>query len=515
MPQLPAGLEDSGLAEQPKHVGIWIRVSTEDQARSESPEHHERRARAYAEAKGWTVVETYDLAGVSGKAVMEHPEAKRMLDDIARGRISALIFSKLARLARSTKELLEFAEFFRKHDAGLISLQEAIDTTTPSGRLFYTMIAAMAQWEREEIAERVAVSVPVRAKLGRCLGGQASFGYQWKDSALVPHPDEAPVRKLLFELFREHGRLKTTARLLNERGYRTRNGSPFSDTTVERLIRDPTAKGQRRANYTRSNNRGKAWELKPERDWVFTDVEPIVPEELWNECNAILDDRRKHRPPPARRPVHLFAGVAACHCGAKMYVPSNSPKYICKACRNKIPVKDLEAVFQERLKDFFFSPEEIAGYLSEADAAIEEKEALLRSLEQERLRIKADIDKIYALYLADKLTMDDFGIRHQPLADRLRAIEGELPELQAQTDILRIDTLSREEIVSDARDLYSRWFGLPHDERRRVVETIVDRIVISDDAVDIHLHYLPSVNRDGLATRPQGFMAATSCTRAG
>lgn len=60
-------------------MGIWIRVSTEDQARGESPEHHEKRARAYAEAKGWELVEVFRLDAVSGKAVIAHPEAQRML----------------------------------------------------------------------------------------------------------------------------------------------------------------------------------------------------------------------------------------------------------------------------------------------------------------------------------------------------------------------------------------------------------------------------------------------------
>lgn len=116
--------------EKTKSVGIWIRVSTEDQSQGASPEHHEKRARYYAEAKGWTIQEVYHLEAVSGKSVMQHPEAKRMLKDIQSGKITGLIFSKLARLARNTRELLDFADIFREHSADLISLQESIDTST-------------------------------------------------------------------------------------------------------------------------------------------------------------------------------------------------------------------------------------------------------------------------------------------------------------------------------------------------------------------------------------------------
>jgi site-specific DNA recombinase len=476
-----------------KQVGIWIRVSTEDQAKGESPDHHERRARLYAEAKGWRVREVYHLEAVSGKSVIMHPETQRMLADAKSGHITGLIFSKLARLARNTRELLEFADLFRAYGADLISLHESIDTSTPPGRFFYTMIAAMAEWEREEIAERVAASVPIRAKLGKPLGGAAPFGYRWENRELLPDPKEAPVRKLMYELFLEHHRKKTVARLLNEMGHRTRSGGKFSDTTVERLIRDPTAKGMRRANYTRTQGENKKWVLKPESEWVWLAIEPIMSEELWARCNGLLDDRKNGRR-PAKKTNHLFAGLVYCMCGEKMYVPSNTPKYVCYGCRNKIPTEDLEGVFQEQLKSFFLSPQDITRYLEQADSTIKQKQELAQSLEKEAREIRQAMDKVMRLYLADQISKEGFGQEYKPLEHRAKQLEERFPEVQGEIDFLKIQYLSSDEVLHEAQDLYGRWQTLESEEKRKVVENITEKVVIGKDDVTINLCYLPSTS---------------------
>lgn len=477
-------------AGQKKPVGVWIRVSTEDQAKGESPEHHEIRARMYAEAKGWHVVRVYDLSGVSGKSVMGHPECHAMLDDVAAGRIAALLFSKLARLARNTRELLDFAERFKEHGADLVSLQESIDTSTPAGRMFYTMIAAQAQWEREEIADRVRASVTVRAQLGKPVGGAAPFGYRWVDKRLELDPKEAPVRHLMFELFREHRRLKTVARLLNEAGHRTRGGAAFSATTVRRLITDPLAKGQRRANYTRSLGEKKHWQVKPEAEWIYSDAPAVVSDELWEECNAILDARADGLP-PARKVTYLFSGLTFCACGTKMYRPSNMTKYYCRGCKNKIPDRDLERVFVEQLRGFFLDPDEIAGRLADNDRVVEDKRTLLRSLEGDREAVAREMDKVYRLYIDGTITSEGFGTRYGPLEERQAALSREIPRLQGEIDALVTSHLSATEVVADAQTLYASWDDFTHDERRTIIETVVERITIGQGSVDIDMAYVP------------------------
>jgi site-specific DNA recombinase len=477
-----------------KNVGIWIRVSTEDQARGESPEHHLHRAKMYAESRGWTVAETYDLSGVSGKSVMHHPEAQRMLRDLREGTISALIFSKLARLARNTKELLDFADMFRECGADLVSLQESIDTSTPAGRLFYTMIAAMATWEREEIADRVAASVSVRAQLGKPVGGAAPFGYRWHERKLVPDETEAPVLRLLFELYAQHGRKKTVSRLLNDAGHRTRSGAKWGDTTVHRLLTDPTSKGQHRLNHTKSLGDKQRWVKKPEDQWSYVEVPPVVSTDLWDRCNAMLEERKNR--PVAKRPASLFAGVVFCDCGGKMYVPSNSPKYVCFDCshrpKNKIPISDLETIFHAQLKNFFFSPQDIARHLETADGALREKSELLIAIEMEEKRLRSESEKLYRLYLDGNLSSAAFGERNRPIEERLSQLREELPRLQGEIDFLKIRYLSASDVVFEAQTLWTQWPELPFDDRRRIVENITEKIVVGDGDISFELCYLPS-----------------------
>ena len=471
-------------------MGIWIRVSTEDQAQGESPQHHEQRAREYAKFNRWTVEEVYDLAGVSGKTVMEHPEAKRMLADIKRGHITGLIFSKLARLARNTRELLDFAELFRQANADMISLQEKIDTSTPAGRLFYTMIAALSQWEREEIADRVKASIKIRAKLGKSLGGPAPFGYEWKDNKLVVNPTEAPVRKLMYELFSKQKRMKGVARLLNQAGYRTRKGARFTDTTVERLLKDPSAKGQYRANHTYRDAKGKL-HRKPESEWVFTPVEAIVSEELWDECHRLHSERAR-RTPVGPKPVHLFAGLLYCGCGQKMYVFSRSPKYICPKCRNKIPIEDIEAIFRDELQNFFVSKEKIQAHLRSANEHLADLKARLTAHTKNLEKVRTEMRKVYQLYQSDQVSPEGFGKLYRPLEDQERSLSSELPKLQGEVDALEVHQLAADEVVLEAGNLYNRWPTFNNDEKRRIVESITERIMVKGDEIDITLCYMPS-----------------------
>ncbi len=474
-----------------KNVGIWIRVSTEEQAQGDSPEHHLERAKAYCAQRQWTVKEIYNLAGQSGKAVMQHPEAKRMMQDVKRGHITLLVFSKLARLSRNLREVQDFGDFFREQEADLFSLSESIDTTTAGGRMFFHLLGVFAQWEREEIGERVAASVVTRAKLGKSINGRAPYGYQWKDKKLIPHPDEAPIRRKAYELFLQYRRKGTVAKLLNAQGYRTRDGKAWRDMQVTRVLIETSAKGIYFFNRTRKHGNWQSV-AKPESEWGRVECEPIVTEQIWNQVNQLIEEQLKGWKRPGPLPVQVFGNLAQCHCGHKMYVRSGTPKYVCRTCANKIPIVDLDGIFHEELKGFFANHDRITQHLAEAKRNLNDKETALASHEREITKVKDEMTRTHRLYLDGHVSAQALSAIYKPAEERLNQLQAAFPKMQAEADQLRMTDVNGEAVLAEAEALYDRWPKMPTDDKRKIAEALVEKIVIGEGEIDIMFSYLPT-----------------------
>jgi site-specific DNA recombinase len=349
----------------------------------------------------------------------------------------------------------------------------------------------MAQWEREEIADRVKASVTIRAKLGKTINGRAPYGYHWKERKLIPHLDEAPVRRRAYELFIEQRRKGTVAKLLNKAGYRTRDGALWRDVTVTRILTDSSAKGIYYFNRGRKHGNWKQ-AAKPESEWGQVQCEPIISETLWNQVNELIEEQLKSWKKPGKLPVQVFGNLAHCACGHKMYVRSNSPKYVCRKCHNKIPIVDLEGIFHDELKAFFANHERIAEHLQAANRNLTEKEALLDAHQREIQKVREDMTRTHRLYLDGQITAQGFGQFYKPAEEKLNQLTSELPKLQAEIDFLKVNNLSADEVLHEAQTLYDRWPTLPTDAKRKIAESIVEKITIGDGEIDITLSYLPS-----------------------
>ena len=148
-----------------KTVAIYARVSTGQQ----KADLQIRELRSFVKRSGWKLFREYIDEGYSGKDT-KRPEYIRMMEDARRRRFNVLLVWKLDRLSRSTRDLLNTVAELDALGVDFISYENQIDTTTPSGKLFFTIVAAFAQFEREIIRERVIAGLENAKKKGKVLG---------------------------------------------------------------------------------------------------------------------------------------------------------------------------------------------------------------------------------------------------------------------------------------------------------------------------------------------------------
>src|SRR5206468_2956417 len=145
-------------------VAVYARVSTTDQM----PENQLAALRAFAAARGWGVIEFIDH-GISG-AKERRPALDALLVDARKRKIDVVACVKLDRLARSVRHLVTLAQELEALGVDLVVLDQAIDTTTPSGRLLFHVLAAISEFERDLIRDRVIAGVRRARAQGRHLG---------------------------------------------------------------------------------------------------------------------------------------------------------------------------------------------------------------------------------------------------------------------------------------------------------------------------------------------------------
>ena len=214
----------------------YIRVSTEDQAREGvSLEAQEAKIRAWADLNGYTDLEIFTDAGISGSSMDKREGLQAALKGV--GKDDALVVYSLSRLARSTKDTLEIADMLMERNADLVSLSEKIDTTTAAGKMVFRMLAVLNEFERDQIAERTKTAMAHKKAKGERVGS-IPYGYYLADDGkgLIPNPDEQAVISYIRECDKSGMGYNAIARALTEKGKKTRTGKDFQATQVMRIL---------------------------------------------------------------------------------------------------------------------------------------------------------------------------------------------------------------------------------------------------------------------------------------
>lgn len=160
------------------NVAIYIRVSTQDQTTL----NQEIQLLDYCKRQEWEIYKIYKEEAISGSKT-SRPQLDLMLQDMRDKRFDAILVWKFDRLGRSTQHLLQVLEELKNKNVRLIATSQNIDTFTPMGKFFFTILAGFAEMEREIIIERIHLGLDRRRKQGKTMGrpkGSKDKGYRKK-----------------------------------------------------------------------------------------------------------------------------------------------------------------------------------------------------------------------------------------------------------------------------------------------------------------------------------------------
>lgn len=215
----------------------YVRVSTEKQA-DEGVSLDAQRAKitAYCVALDLDLVAIVEDAGASAKS-LDRAGLQTALGMLTAGRADALLVVKLDRLTRSVCDLGHLVKKYFATRFSLLSMTDAIDTRTASGRLILNVLTSVAEWEREATAERTRDALRHKANNGEFCGGNAPYGYAVdNDGKLVPNEAEQGVLSVVAELKAAGLSLRGIAAELDRAGLAPRSGKAWQPQQIKRMV---------------------------------------------------------------------------------------------------------------------------------------------------------------------------------------------------------------------------------------------------------------------------------------
>ena len=334
------------MNDEKKLCGIYMRVSTEDQAREgfSLPEQKER-LEAYCKFNNYKIVEYYTDAGISAKTGNKRPEYDRLLEDGKQGKINMIIALKLDRITRSTRDWESLMDYLEKYNVNIAFVNDDINTTTANGKMVSRIMMSVSQNEIERTSERTIIGLEGATKKGH-IPARAPLGYKHVDKKLVPDPLTKDIIVRLYNLYFEGLTYNTIAKIFNEE--KVCGKTNWKDTGILKIISNVIYKGDYILGRSTNNPR-----------YFENVVEPIISKELWENCQV---QKKKNQRNYMRSRTYIFLQKLRCpKCGRilgggathKIKYDKWYYYYRCDKCKNNIREKEIEDSIKEILSDIF------------------------------------------------------------------------------------------------------------------------------------------------------------------
>ncbi len=507
-----------------RKVAIYARVSTEHEAQINALENQiQYYNNILAQHPEWELVGRYVDEGITGTSVKKRKNFLRMMEDAKNGMFSLILTREVSRFARNTVDTLQETRKLKSYGVEVYFTEDNIRTSDDTdGELRLTLMATLAQNESKKTSVRVKAGQKISFENGVLYGNGNILGYDRVGRELVVNPEQAETVKMIFNMYHDGMGCKQIAYELEKRGRITSTGlTHWQPGTISRLLRNSFYCGKivYRKQYVPDYLEQKKINNYDEVDKIeiMGKHEPIISEELFNDCQRRLDAktvnrlRGKHAINP---PKSAYARILKCQCGSNFerrkwhkykdgrirygfecYKQKNHGSYRTRlkkgldttgCCTTKMfPEWKLKIVAHWLFNDLWKERDKIINRAIEMlNATIKDENVVdytdeVKELNKKRKKYEEKLSNLVELRVEGDISKEVYEEKKGVFKKQIEYIDSELLKRDVKNSAIVSNVKTQIQLLTDL--LEKKYDVISGDIPEDIVETFIDQIVVHDD----------------------------------
>ena len=461
------------MDEKIKSAGIYIRVSTFDQAREGfSLREQEERLKEFCKFKRYNIYKVYQDAGISAKND-KRPAYQEMIEDVKKGNINVIVALKLDRLTRSVYDIEKLMKFVNDYECDIDCMADESNTTTSNGRMVMRIMTSVSQNEIEKCSERTKFGMAGAIKNGH-IPNRTGLGFKRENKKLVPDPLTKDIIVRIFDLYLEGKSHQAIANIYNKE--KVLEKTNWYDSTIQKILSNELYKG----DYVN----GKRTKHPTYYENV---IEPIVSKEKWESCQYQKLRNARHY---ERTATYLFTNKLKCSkcgnfLGGHATTKTNGKKYYyykCNTCKTYFNEIDIEKELKAFMLELAKQDDLINNYYTPfIKSKLEDK---TEDYKKEIKELDKQLDRIKTAYIKGVVKLEDFDkeikhIEYQKSDLEKRQKEQKQYENLSFTlnDLLIIQDMQEIEFYTNP-DVLNNWSNKSKEDKQKIIGKYIDNITI-------------------------------------
>lgn len=507
-----------------RKVAIYARVSTEHEAQINALENQiQYYDNILEQHPEWELVGRYVDEGITGTSVKKRKNFLRMMEDAKNGMFSLILTREVSRFARNTVDTLQETRKLKSYGVEVYFTEDNIRTSDDTdGELRLTLMATLAQNESKKTSVRVKAGQKISFENGVLYGNGNVLGYDRVGRELVVNPEQAETVKMIFNMYHDGMGCKQIAYELEKRGRITSTGlTHWQPGTISRLLRNSFYCGKivYRKQYVPDYLEQKKINNYDEVDKIEITGkhEPIISEELFNDCQRRLDAktvnrlRGKHAINP---PKSAYARILKCQCGSNFerrkwhkykdgrirygfecYKQKNHGSYRTRlkkgldttgCCTTKMfPEWKLKIVAHWLFNDLWKERDKIINRAIEMlNATIKDENIVdytdeVKELNKKRKKYEEKLSNLVELRVEGDISKEVYEEKKGVFKKQIEYIDSELLKRDVKNSAIVSNVKTQIQLLTDL--LGKKYDVISGDIPEDIVETFIDQIVVHDD----------------------------------